>query len=317
MRSDSSRLQSYGALPQEESNVDIYLEHGDLQIPRLESLHDRLRKKDPPNNNRKLQKCDGLTVTITASVILSILATFFIVISNAMKTQSSSFALPADLSVNALMISSVSNEYGIWDSTSMLPYSFLQNAFLIEPHKETNIELVNYGTGCSIQWTLTDSSGVASSSGTSLNGNMTVTIKTVGQYSLTAIEECGVTSESVRYLNAVIWVKYIRRELSSLNSQDREDFLDAFHTLWTVSTTAGMKLYGDRYKSMYYFATLHNDGGANPVCDEFHGGLGFLNNHMFLSAYLEQSLQMVNPRVALHYMDYTKYFESEAFLYRK
>jgi hypothetical protein len=68
---------------------------------------------------------------------------------------------------------------------------------------------------------------------------------------------------------------------------------------------------------MNYFATLHNDGGANAVCDEFHGGLGFLNNHMFLSAYLEQSLQLVNPRVALHYMEYTKYFETGAFKYRK
>jgi hypothetical protein len=315
MSSDSNRHQSYGALPQDECNADM--EHGDILIPHQESLHDRLRKKDPPNKNRKHQKCDILTVTISGSVILSILATFLIVISNVMKSQSSSFVLPADLSLNALVISSVSNEYGIWDSTSMLPYSFLQNAYLIEPHKETSIVLVNYATDCSIQWALTDSGGVASSSGTSLNGIMTVTVKTVGEYSLTATEQCGLTSKPDRYLNAVVWVKYVRRELSSLNDQDREEFLDAFHTLWTVSTTAGMTLYGDRYKSMNYFATLHNDGGGNAVCDEFHGGLGFLNNHMFLSAYLEQSLQLVNPRVALHYMEYTKYFETDAFKYRK
>jgi hypothetical protein len=315
MSSESNRHQSYGALPQDECNADM--EHGDLQIPHLESLHERLRKKDSPNNNRKLQKCDSLTVTISGSVILSILATFLIVISNALKSQSRSFILPADLSLNALTISSVSNEYGIWDPTSMLPYSFLQSAYLVEPHKETNIVLVSYATDCSIQWALTDSSGVASLSGTSLNGTMTVTIETVGEYSLTATEQCVMTSKSDRYLNAVVWVKYVRRELSSLNDQDREDFLDAFHTLWTVSTTAGMTLYGDRYKSMNYFATLHNDGGANAVCDEFHGGLGFLNNHMYLSAYLEQSLQLVNPRVALHYMEYTKYFETDAFKYRK
>jgi hypothetical protein len=256
-------------------------------------------------------------VTISGSVILSILATFLIVISNALKSQSRSFILPADLSLNALTISSVSNQYGIWDPTSMLPYSFLQSVYLVEPHKETNIVLVSYVTDCSIQWALTDSSGVASLSGTSLNGTMTVTIETVGEYSLTATEKCVTTSKPDRYLNAVVWVKYVRRELSSLNDQDREVFLDYFHTLWTVSTTAGITLYGDRYKSMNYFATLHNDGGANAVCDEFHGGLGFLNNHMFLSAYLEQSLELVNPRVALHYMEYTKYFETVAFKYRK
>jgi hypothetical protein len=315
MSSPSDRNQSYGALPQHENNLDM--EHGDLQIPHLESLHDRLRKKDPPNNNRKQQKCDSLTAMITGSVILSILATFFIVISNAMKSQSSSFVLPADLSIKALTISSVSNEYGIWDSTAMLPYSFLQSAYLVEPYKETNIVLKNYRTDCSIDWALTDSSGVASLNGTSLNGTMTVTVKTVGQYSLTAKEQCGEASTPDRYLHAVVWVKHVRRELSSLNDQDREEFLDAFHTLWTVSTTAGMTLYGDRYKSINYFATLHNDGGGNAVCDEFHGGLGFLNNHMFLSAYLEQSLQLVNPRVALHYMEYTKYFDSDEFQHRE
>lgn len=314
MSSDSSSLRSYGALPQDESNTDM--EVGDLSIPHLESLHDRLRKKEPPVNNRQHQKCDSLTATITGSIIISILVTFLIVISNAVRYDSSSI-ISADLSVDALTISYVSNEYGIWDSNSMLPYSFLKSAFLIEPLKETNIVLGNYGTDCSIDWALTDSNGVASLSGTSLNGNMTVTLKNVGEYSFTATEQCGITTEPGRYLNAVIWAKYVRREITTLNYRDREEFLDAYHTLWKVSTTAGIKLYGDRYKSMNYFATLHNDGGGNAVCDEFHGGLGFLNNHMFLSAYLEQTLQLVNPRVALHYMDYTKYFETNAFAYRK
>jgi hypothetical protein len=112
-------------------------------------------------------------------------------------------------------------------------------------------------------------------------------------------------------------VKYIRRELSSLNDDDREEFLDAFHTLWTTSTTDGKMKYGDAYKSLFYFASLHNDAGANAQCDEFHGGNGFVNNHLLLSAYLEQSLQLVNPRVALHYMEYTKYFEMSEFKTRK
>jgi hypothetical protein len=71
---------------------------------------------------------------------------------------------------------------------------------------------------------------------------MTVTMKTVGEYSLTATEQCVMNSKPDRYLNAVVWVKYVRRELLSLSDQDREEFLDAFHTLWTVSTTAGMTL---------------------------------------------------------------------------
>lgn len=33
--------------------------------------------------------------------------------------------------------------------------------------------------------------------------------------------------------------------------------------------------------------------------------------------YLEQSLQLVDPSVCLHYMDYTKYFENSSFIDRK
>lgn len=44
--------------------------------------------------------------------------------------------------------------------------------------------------------------------------------------------------------------------------------------LYQVNTVDGIQLYGPRYKSLYYFATIHNDAGANSVCDEFHGDLG-------------------------------------------
>jgi hypothetical protein len=93
--------------------------------------------------------------------------------------------------------------------------------------------------------------------------------------------------------------------------------LDALVTLWQVNTVDGMKLYGSKYKSLHYFASIHNDGGANSVCDEFHGGAGFANNHLMLGNYLEQSLQLVDPGVCLHYMDYSMYFEKHAFTQRK
>lgn len=113
-----------------------------------------------------------------------------------------------------------------------------------------------------------------------------------------------------------MWVRYVRRELSSLTDDDREAFLDALVTLWQVNTVDGVKLYGANYKSLHYFASIHNDGGANSVCDEFHGGAGFANNHLMLGNYLEQSLQLVDPSVCLHYMDYSKYFEKHAFTQR-
>jgi hypothetical protein len=40
---------------------------------------------------------------------------------------------------------------------------------------------------------------------------------------------------------------------------------------------------------------------------------GFLNNHVMLGSYLEQSLQLVDPSTCLHYMEYSKYFGSDDF----
>jgi hypothetical protein len=217
-----------------------------------------------------------------------------------------------------LTINTVSNNYGVQDLSAMLPYPFLNGSFLIEPYKEATIDLSEPIDGCTYSWLIVSKSvPIKEYSGTSLDGSIVVTLPTVGEYTFTATETCDDASVSARELDMSLWVKYVRRELTSLTEDDREEFLDAFHTLWTVSTTEGVVLYGSRYKSINYFATLHNDGGGNGVCDEFHGGHGFLNNHMYLSAYLEQSLQLVNPRVALNYMEYTKYFESAEFKTRK
>jgi hypothetical protein len=114
-----------------------------------------------------------------------------------------------------------------------------------------------------------------------------------------------------------VWVKYVRRELSTLTDSDRDAFLDAFSTLWNVNTADGVELYGANYKDLYYFAVIHNDAGANSVCDMFHGDTGFINNHMMLGAFLEQSLQLVDPSTCLHYMEYAAYFESANFTTRK
>lgn len=210
-------------------------------------------------------------------------------------------------------ISSVSNEYGVQDRSFTFSYSFLKDSFLIEPYKPTTIILDTTVTaGCSHQWSFTKKGNNSiSSHGLSSDGAIVATLNAVGEYAFEVTEVCD--QRTILQLNMTVWVKYVRRELRSLTDHDREAFLDAYHTLFTVSTIKGRELYGERYKSVKYFSTLHNDAGGNSVCDEYHGGKGFLTNHMFLSSYFEQSLQLVNPAVALHYMEYSKYFESPEF----
>ena len=219
--------------------------------------------------------------------------------------------VPYASTTNGLSVATVWNEYGEFGINGMLSYPFLSGSFLIEPYKLTTINMQGMVDGCTYTYTIT-SMGTEDTniSGTidPTTGILQITLTKVGKYMLQVDDSC--TSEP---LSQTMWVKYVRRELSTLTDTDREEFLDAFHTLWEVNTVDGMAKYGERYKSLYYFAALHNDGGGNSVCDEFHGGVGFLNNHMYLSAYLEQSMQLVNPKVCLHYMEYTKYFSSEGF----
>ena len=209
------------------------------------------------------------------------------------------------------------NEYSALDLT-MLPYPFLKGAILIEPYKETTILIDGMTGGCQLFWKIVnvDDPDVMFH-GIEEEGifEFKVSLTKTGKYTLKVEEECTHVhyATMTRILDQTIWVKYVRRELMSLTDEDREEFLDAFRILWEVSTKQGITKYGKNYKSLNYFAMIHNDGGANAICDEFHAGTGFLNNHVYLGMYLEQSLRMINPKVSLHYMDYSKYFGAEAF----
>jgi hypothetical protein len=224
------------------------------------------------------------------------------------------------------------NKYGnIKDST--FAYPFLQDALLVEPYKSTTFRVANGNEGCSYKWKIVgefywsygvaclsmsdaEETGKTYSEGLSASSQIEVPLLTdaTARYTLSVDEvDCSDSSEEARHLSKDIYVKYVRRELGALDGEDRDAFLDAFSTLWTVGTVEGQAKYGDKYKSLYYFAQIHQDAGANDICDEFHGNKGFVNNHVMLGAYLEQSLQLVNPSVALHYMEYSKYFTNSSF----
>ena len=207
------------------------------------------------------------------------------------------------------------NEYSTLNH-KMFPYPFLENAMLAEPYKSTKITISGM-SGDTFYWSIVN----VKDPSISFHGeaedclDFSITLTVVGEYKLTVEEQYdGLRDQtSMRTLKQSIWVKYVRREISTLTTTDREDFLDAFKQLWDIQTKKGKEKYGDLYKSLNYFALIHNDGGGNYLCDEFHDGTGFFNNHVYLRLYLEQSLRLIDPKVSLHYMDYSKYFESDAF----
>ena len=220
--------------------------------------------------------------------------------------------------LNDGLFAEVTNEYSGM-GTKMLPYPFLKDAVLMEPYRESTVTLKGFTPGCNLEYTLTgvtdDSIILSQQIKKSEDGVFTVKPTKTGQYVLHAEQTCDddVDGQQKKQMTQTVWVKYVRRELMTLTDEDREEFLDAFRTLWDVTTKDGMTKFGKLYKSVAYLSTVHNDAGANSVCDEFHAGTGFLNNHMFLGMYLEQSLRLINPKVSMHYMDYSKYFSARDF----
>ena len=218
--------------------------------------------------------------------------------------------------LNDGLYAEVTNEYS-GSGTTMFAYPFLSDAILMEPYRDATVTLKGFTPGCNIMWTLTGitypSIVLTETVEASEDGVFIVQPQQTGQYIFHVESTCGDAGEVQGQLTQAVWVKYVRREISTLTDDDREEFLTAFRTLWDVTTRDGMDMYNKLFKSLNYFAAINNDASANPICDEFDAGTGFLNNHIYMGMYLEQSLRQINPKVSLHYMDYSKYFETELF----
>ena len=195
--------------------------------------------------------------------------------------------------LNGGLIAIATNEYSKLNN-KMFPYPFLQDAILVEPYKETTIT-INGINGNTFYWSIVKKSDpTITFHGTSDDPSkldFTVTLTELGQYVLTVEEQFDGMRDisSMRTLKQSIWVKYVRRELSTLTDTDREEFLNAMHLLWDVSSKKGSSKYTDRFKSLSYFALIHNDGGGNFICDEFRGGTGspLHNTLSFCHSYLD------------------------------
>jgi hypothetical protein len=205
------------------------------------------------------------------------------------------------------LVISVSNDYG---QISVLEYPWLSEALLIEPYHATLFKVKDEETGCEYAWQIFDSEGSEVFADRSGSRETDVWINSTGRFELRTTRIC---DNNERSAVQALYSKYVRRELTTLSPRDKEDFLDAMYVMYTTDTVTGQKQYGSGYRDAFYFTSVHVDAAGNPVCDEFHSGAGFLNNHLYMSNFFEQSLQLINPRTSLHFMEYPKYYSSAAF----
>eukprot|EP00752_Nemacystus_decipiens_P013022 g11520.t1 len=106
-------------------------------------------------------------------------------------------------------------------------------------------------------------------------------------------------------LDFVVTVKYVRREIRALTDRDRETFFNAVSVMQRVPSAVGRKVFGHKYYSKDYFNRMHLYYGGRRDCDHWHAGAGFVTSHIAISLMYEQSLQAINPSIALPYWDFT------------
>jgi hypothetical protein len=86
---------------------------------------------------------------------------------------------------------------------------------------------------------------------------------------------------------------------------DRERYLSAMHTLYSIDQDTGTRRYGSNFKSAAWLVREHLYGAADKACDHWHDDAGIMNHHIGITWQLEQSMQTVDSSVAAHYWDYT------------
>ena len=98
------------------------------------------------------------------------------------------------------------------------------------------------------------------------SGAATTTISGTGSVFVHTFNELGyhhleLSQEGAGVTTHGLWVRYVRREIRSVDDDDREALLAAFHVLINTTDDAGIALYGSNFKSYQRLSTEHNNFG--------------------------------------------------------
>lgn len=99
-------------------------------------------------------------------------------------------------------------------------------------------------------------------------------------------------------------VKYIRREIRALTDSDRQKFMNALQTIYSVSELEGQKKFGSKFHNIEYYLYKHLNGAGRNDCDHWHDGAGIITHHAAYTAEFEQSIQAIEPSIAMPYWEY-------------
>lgn len=195
----------------------------------------------------------------------------------------------------------MTNKYSKVYGPAGTSYSFLDNKALFEPHLENHLSVENPNPELQYKWTIHNQGNSAEDMHFS-GQEISVMLKDVGFYEIELkVLQNGALAEQLSFGAAC---KYVRREIRKLFEDDREELLDAMQVMWEVGDEDGKALFGEGYVSMFTLHKYHLIMAGDQACDHMHDGYGFLSHHSYLGYIFEQSLQAMNPKLALPYWDY-------------
>ena len=185
-------------------------------------------------------------------------------------------------------------------------YAWLEAGTLVEPHVAIVLEVAGFSSGRraggdAVEWSIEtlDAAGIGRVVDAHSPLRATAHFEAVGTYrAATFVDGVAVSS--------ILTCRYVRREIRSLDDDDRNAFFDAVRTLTTTPNDEGSRLYGPNYRNLAHFTGIHLQNAVpNKHEDRFHDGFGFVSQHIAITADFELALQVVNPAVSIPYWDYT------------
>jgi len=193
------------------------------------------------------------------------------------------------------------NKYTVKYGASASYYPWV-DAPVLEPYREATFAVTGSDDAMSYNWELL---GQEENEATLYNGNsLTITFKSLDVFQISIVERDAANVTSRNFVGKVI-VRYVRRELRTLDEDDREMFMQAAAKLWSVSMSDGMEAYGSDFKNIQHLTMMHNHLAGDRACDHMHDGLGFMTQHASLTYAFEKSLQSIDPGVTVPYWDWT------------
>lgn len=180
------------------------------------------------------------------------------------------------------------NDYGTYTNTQ---YPWLNSTtYLAEPYKTSTFS-INDTSSDNWTWTFDDAESYT-------GHTIQKTFTSPGTYTFT------LSNQDQRH-DAIVIVKYVKRELRSLGESDRKAFLKAAAKLWKYTTEEGRAKYGEKFTGISTLVEEHALASNDIKCDQFHEGSGFFTHHFAITQTFEAALRSIDPSVTVPYWDFT------------